>query len=110
MSKQAEKICAGVRVLHDEAVELADQVLFMAKKLRETKRAIKDEPLCVEYDNGGGQTGIRENPNYKAYEKLLTTYTKALNQLTAILSEAAPQAETTDLISKLRAMADKKVG
>lgn len=110
MSKRAEELCAGVYTLHDEAVQLADQVFFMAEKLQETQIAIQEEPLCIEYDNGGGQKGIRENPNYRAYEKLLTTYTKALNQLLGILENAAPVANTSNIISKLQIIADKKVG
>ena len=110
MSKRAEELCAGVYTLHDETLELAEQVLFMADKLRETQEAIKDEPLCIEYDNGGGQKGIRENPNYKAYEKLLTVYNKTLNQLVDLLDGAAPTANTSSIISRLQVIADKKVG
>jgi hypothetical protein len=42
---------------------------------------IKTEELIVDYDNGGGQAGIRENPFYPAYEKLLKSYTQTLTVL-----------------------------
>ena len=50
----------------------------MADRLIEDGKRIPDEPLVIEYDNGGGQSGIRENPFYPAYEKLLTSYSKTL--------------------------------
>ena len=62
MSTKAEELCAGVHTLHDEAVELAESVLFMAEKLNQTRDLLTDEPIVVPYDNGGGQCGIRENP------------------------------------------------
>lgn len=110
MSKRAEELCAGVYNLREETLELAEQVIFMADKLRETQKIIKNEPLCIEYDNGGGQKGIRENPNYTAYEKLLSAYNKALNNLVSLLDGAAPNANASGILSKLQIIADKKVG
>lgn len=110
MSKRAKDLCSGVRVLQDETLELAEQVVLMADKLAEFRKTIKNEPLCVEYDNGGGQTGIRENPNFRAYEKLLSAYTKALNQLATMLEDAAPSANASDIIGKLQVIASNKVG
>ncbi len=61
------------------AVEvLKEQLRLIADKLTEESTKMPKEPLIVEYDNGGGQSGIRENPYYPAYEKLLASYTKAL--------------------------------
>jgi hypothetical protein len=57
---------------------LKKQLRLMADRLIEEGKRIPDEPLVIEYDNGGGQSGIRENPFYPAYEKLLTSYSKTL--------------------------------
>ena len=57
---------------------LKKQLRLMADRLIEDGKRIPDEPLVIEYDNGGGQSGIRENPFYPAYEKLLTSYSKTL--------------------------------
>ena len=54
------------------------QLDSMAKRILEEGKKIGAEPLVVEYDNGGGQSGVRENPFYSAYEKLLAAYLKAL--------------------------------
>ena len=110
MSKAANEICAGVRVLHDEAVELAESVLFMAKKLKETRAILKDEPVVIPYDNGGGQKGIRENPHYTAYEHLQTTYNKALRQLTEIVEKGVPTRKASSVLKELSVIAGKKAG
>lgn len=66
---------------------LASQVLAMAEKLAEAERQIGKQDLIIPYDNGGGQSGMRENPFYQAYEKLLASYTKALMALRDIIGE-----------------------
>lgn len=87
MKTEAEKLCAGIQDFHPEVLELAESVLFMQRKLEETRELIKDEPLVIEYDNGGGQSGIRENPSYVLYEKLFATYSKGLNALMGIINQ-----------------------
>lgn len=111
MSKSnAEELCSGVHTLHNEAVELADSVLFMASKLKETRSKIKKEPLVIEYDNGGGQKGIRENPNYIAYEHLLTAYNKSLRQLTEIIEKGSPSQRSSNILRELSVVARGKIG
>lgn len=88
----ARKICAKVdERIRPQATELADQVIFMAGKLKESKAGLKDQAIVIPYDNGGGQTGIRENPAFTAYEKLLATYTKSLAALREMIGSTAPE-------------------
>jgi len=110
MSEKAKEICAGVHTLHDEALELAESVVFMAGKLEESRKLMKNEPLVIEYDNGGGQCGIRENPHYTAYEHLLTSYNKALRQLTEIVEKGAPSRKASNIMKELSVIAGKKAG
>lgn len=107
---KAEELVAGVHVLHDEALELAESVLFMADKLKESRKAMENEPLVVPYDNGGGQTGIRENPHYTAFEKLVTTYSKSLRQLTEIVEKGAPVRSASSIMAELTTIAGRKLG
>lgn len=87
----ASKICAGVDArIRPQATVLAEQVIFMAKKLKESKAGLKDQAIVIPYDNGGGQTGIRENPAFTAYEKLLATYTRSLTALRDVIGDDAP--------------------
>lgn len=107
---KAEELVAGVHVLHDEALELAESVVFMAAKLEESRKAMENEPLVVPYDNGGGQTGIRENPHYTAFEKLVTTYSKSLRQLTEIVEKGAPVRSASSIMAELTTIAGRKLG
>lgn len=110
MPSKAEEICMGVHTLHDESLELAESVVFMAEKLKEARRTLEGEPLVIEYDNGGGQRGIRENPHFTAYEHLLTSYNKALRQLTEIVEKGAPSRKASSIMKELSVIAGKKAG
>ena len=110
MSEKAKDLCSGVHTLHDEALELAESVVFMAKKLEESRKMMEYEPLVIEYDNGGGQCGIRENPHFTAYEHLLASYNKALRQLTEIVEKGAPSNRSSNIMKELSVIAGKKAG
>ncbi len=107
---KAEQLVAGVHVMHDEALELAESVLFMAAKLEESRKAMQNEPLVVPYDNGGGQSGIRENPHFTAYEKLMATYSKSLRHLAEIVEKGAPVRDASKIMAKLTDIAGRKLG
>lgn len=66
---------------------------FMRVSLDDTIKEIADADIVVEYDNGGGQTGIRENPLFNAYEKLFSKYLAAMTViLESLPAEAAAEA------------------
>lgn len=65
----------------DQARELAASIIALEDKLKESREKFWDEDIVIEYDNGGGQEGTRENPAYKAYGSLLSHYQKAIRQL-----------------------------
>ena len=69
---------------------LIENTAWMKAKLDDAQRAIKTSSVCVPYDNGGGQTGIRENPLFKGYEGLFKSYMAGMK---VILSTLPPQAE-----------------
>lgn len=110
MSKKAKDLVAGVHNLHNEALELAESVIFMASKLSESRKALKGEPLVIAYDNGGGQSGIRENPRFTAYEHLLTAYNKSLRQLTEIVEKGNPSRKSSGILGELEVIAGKRIG
>lgn len=88
----ASKICANVDArIRPQVTILAEQVIFMSKKLKESKAGLKDQAIVIPYDNGGGQTGIRENPAFTAYEKLLAAYTRSLDALRDAIGGEAPK-------------------
>lgn len=73
--------------IKDQVVTLYDSVRLLEKQVKKANKQLPDEELIVEYNNGGGQSGTRENPIYPAYEKLLASYIKALEALRTYLGE-----------------------
>lgn len=65
----------------NEAKQVAEEALLLEDKLNEMKPAFGSELIVEEYDNGGGQTGTRENPTHTAYQKLLRSYIQTIKEL-----------------------------
>ena len=100
---EIEKRCAAERRklagflskngLNEEKIKSLDPVIlnvsWMKSKLDDARTAIGEDGITVEYDNGGGQTGVRENPAFRAYEALWKTYLSGLDALLKLLPEGA---------------------
>lgn len=80
----------------DVVKPVIEHVSWMYVKLCEAKDQMADEPIMVEYDNGGGQTGIRENPIFKAYESLWKSYLSGVK----VITETLPDTNPNDLVDK----------
>lgn len=79
---------AGVSDRRQKALEgVIQNAAFMRVSLDDTIKEIADAEVVVEYDNGGGQTGVRENPLFSAYEKLFAKYLAAMNTILESLPE-----------------------
>lgn len=73
----------------------------MGERLLLEGERMAEEELIIGYDNGGGQSGVRENPYYPAYEKLLGSYAKAIATMKDVFGD---QSETeTQNLEALRA-------
>jgi len=84
---------AGADPQRVKALEpVADNVAWMRVKLDEARLAAMDEPLTVEYDNGGGQQGIRENPLFRSYESLFKSYMLGMAKILETLPVEAVKA------------------
>lgn len=92
----------------DDVRELATNVLFMRKKLAETRMGIARQQVVIPYDNGGGQTGIRRNPAFDGYLALLKSYQSAIKELRDMLGKAPKEERTRDNpLAKLLVLADE---
>ncbi|MBQ0005101.1 MAG: hypothetical protein KBS68_04475 [Clostridiales bacterium] len=54
---------------------------WMRVKLDEAREQVSKESIVVEYDNGGGQKGIRKNPFFDAYEALFKSYMLGMDRI-----------------------------
>ena len=70
-----------------------DNVSWMKAKLEDTTEQIKDGQIAIEYNNGGGQKGVRESPLFKGYEALFKTYMSGMAKIMEAMpvKESAPE-------------------
>ena len=66
---------------------IIENTAWMKAKLDEARELIKDSPVVIKYDNGGGQKGIRENPLFKEYEALWKSYMIGMCRILESMSE-----------------------
>ena len=64
-----------------------ENVAVMKVRLDEFKDQIIMEDLIIEYDNGGGQKGIRENPVFKRYESLFKTFMQGMSKILDVIPD-----------------------
>lgn len=87
--------------MDEEKIKSIDPVIlnvsWMKAKLDDARAHIGEDGITVEYDNGGGQTGVRENPAFRAYEALWKTYLSGLDVLLKLLPEQAEQEQVAEL-------------
>ena len=67
--------------------------MFLSVRITELREALLKQPSVISYDNGGGQTGFRENPNISVYNKLVTRHADLCMKLAKLLPEAADDAK-----------------
>ena len=70
-------------------------MIALGEKIDEAREQMPEEALVIEYDNGGGQCGIRENPFWSAYRKILLEYIKSLSLLAEMLDGTKPPSDGT---------------
>lgn len=65
-----------------------ENVAWMRIQLEEARKDVKTSKVVIKYDNGGGQSGLRENPLFKGYEALWKSYMSGLSKLLDLLPPA----------------------
>lgn len=84
----------------DQATKLAEELVYMQDKLENAKQLIGSTGVAISYNNGGGQSGVRENPALSAYQKLMKTYLATQSQLDAMRSDEEPDTFLLSLLNK----------
>ncbi len=69
-----------------------DNVAFLKVTLDDLREMLLTEEILVEYDNGGGQKGIKENPLYKEYTTLFGNFMKGMDKILAPMPDTDPEA------------------
>ena len=70
---------------------------WMRVRLDTARREMEEAKIVVEYDNGGGQKGLRENPIFKAYEALWKSFMLGMGRIL----DAIPEEKQEELAGKM---------
>lgn len=72
---------------------LMSNIAFLKVKLDQARVELMGESIFTEYDNGGGQSGLREHPGFSAYNKLFTTFSRGIKQITDMMPSGSTSAD-----------------
>jgi hypothetical protein len=61
--------------------QVIENTAWMSVKLEDTRQEIREAEVTVPYDNGGGQSGVRQNPIFQGYESLWKAYMAGMTQI-----------------------------
>lgn len=83
-----------------------DNISWQKVKLEEAMKQMQNESLTCEYNNGGNQTGIRENPIFKAYVNLWRAYMVGLEKYTSYLPKEYQEEikSSVDILTQVKNM------
>lgn len=73
----------------DMLAPVLENLAWMRVRLEDTRAIIKTSSVVIPYDNGGGQSGLRENPAFKGYESLWKSYMSGLGKILDMLPKSA---------------------
>ncbi len=91
----------------DVLAPVIDNMAWQRVKLAEAMEQMQDESLICEYNNGGNQTGIRENPIFKAYVNLWRAYMVGLEKFTSYLPkdlQEEAKGDSLNILAQVREM------
>ena len=82
---------------------LMSNIAFLKVKLDQARVELMGESIFTEYDNGGGQSGLREHPGFSAYNKLFTTFARGIKQITDMMPSGSTAADAlVDYLNETR--------
>ena len=92
----------------DVLAPVIDNMAWQRVKLDEAREEMQDASIVCHYDNGGGQSGERENPIFKAYINLWRAYIVGLEKYTSYLPKELQEEAAGDSISVLEKVKQMK--
>ena len=94
----------------DVLAPVIDNMAWQRVKLDEAREEMQDASIVCHYDNGGGQSGTRENPIFKAYINLWRAYMVGLEKYTSYLPKDLQEEAVGDSLSVLDEVRKMKKG
>ena len=98
------------RQQRDVLAAVIDNIAWQRVKLDEAREEMQEASIVCEFDNGGGQTGTRENPIFKAYINLWRAYMVGLEKYTSYLPKELQNEVLSENLSVLEQVKQMKKG
>ena len=99
---------AGVSEKRQDALApLIQNLAWQKVKLDEAREELNEASLTCHYDNGGGQSGERENPLFKAYINLWRAFMTGFDKYLTYLPKEAQeelQADAENVLAQVMQM------
>lgn len=92
----------------DVLAPVIDNMAWQRVKLDEAREEMQDASIVCHYDNGGGQSGERENPIFKAYINLWRAYMVGLEKYTSYLPKELQEEAAGDSLNVLEQVKNMK--
>lgn len=92
----------------DVLAPVIDNMAWQRVKLDEAREEMREASVVCEYNNGGGQSGIRENPIFKAYINLWRAYMVGLEKFSSYLPKELQEEAAGDGLSVLEQVKQMK--
>lgn len=89
---------------------VVENMAWQRLKLDETREEMKSASVTCAYDNGGGQTGVRENPIFKGYVNLYRAYILGVEKFTSYLPKEFQDEIANDNVGILDQLKKMKKG
>lgn len=79
--------------------KLLQEAAFMTVTLDETRQIITRDGIIEEYQNGATQKGLKKSSAVEVYDKLLTSFSKVVEQINKSLPEPIPPDVSDSIMS-----------
>ena len=99
----------------DVLASVIANISWQKVKLDEAMEEMQEEKLVCYYNNGGGQSGVRENPVLKAYVNLFRAYMVGLEKFTSYIPKdlkeeaAGGTISTLDIVRNMKGAASEGI-
>lgn len=81
----------------EETIKLLQPVIqntaSLKAKLDDAQEEIQEAPLTIEWDNGGGQSGVKENPVFRMYESMWKSYMSGMKTILGYVPELGTESK-----------------
>ena len=78
-------------------------------KLDDIQGELEEASLLIDWDNGGGQTGTKENPVFRMYESMWKSYTAGIKMVMSYIPEEQKKAKGNGTQNVLQLVREKHV-